>query len=369
VFLVVAVTVSALVDVAARLEAAASRSEAEALLLGRVAAAPLASRTPEDVLAEVATAFGLTSVALVDERTGRELARVGTADAEPVTVRVPAGGDRLLLGQGRALFAEDRRLLGDLAHAAGRAADARALADEARRATELAEVDRLRSALLAALGHDLRTPLTSIGTAVDALRQPDLHLGAAEQEQLLGTIEQSTHRLSRLVTDLLDLSRLQAGALRTELVPLPVDEVVARSLLDRQLSDVHNTIGDDLPLVLADATLLERVVSNLADNALRYAPPGAPVEIRATSTPTDVEVAVIDHGPGVAESDWPRMFVPFQRLDDGRTGTGVGLGLAIARGLSEAMGATLRPARTPGCGLTMTLTLPRAAPARATPVP
>jgi two-component system sensor histidine kinase KdpD len=103
------------------------------------------------------------------------------------------------------------------------------------------------------------------------------------------------------------------------------------------------------------------VVSNLADNALRYAPLGSAVEIRARPTPTDVEVAVVDHGPGVAEADWPRMFVPFQRLDDGRTGTGVGLGLAIARGLSEAMGATLRPAATPGGGLTMTLTLPRAA--------
>jgi two-component system sensor histidine kinase KdpD len=148
--------------------------------------------------------------------------------------------------------------------------------------------------------------------------------------------------------------------LSIELRPVPIDEVVARALIERNLNDVVNTVGDDLPMVLADAGLLERVVANLADNAHRHAPAGSPVQVRARHTATAVEVEVVDHGPGVDEPDWARMFVPFQRLHDRSTDTGVGLGLAIAHGFADAMGGTLEPTRTPGGGLTMTLTLPRA---------
>jgi K+-sensing histidine kinase KdpD len=365
VFLLVAVTVSVLVDIAASRQAAAARSEAEADVLGRMAAEPLAERSAEDVLAEVAGTFGLTGVALVesDDDTGADgtvLARVGPAFHGPGTVNVSAGGNRRLLGAGPELFAEDRRLLENLALAASSAVDAQALAGEASRARELAEVDRLRSALLAAVGHDLRTPLAGIKAAATTLREPGVTLADADRDELLATIEQSTDRLGDLIANLLDLSRLQAGALSLRLRPVAVDEVVARALLDRHLGEVVNAVDDDLPLALADPGLLERVLANLVDNAHRHASARPSVEVRAQATATAVEVMVVDHGPGVPESEWDRIFVPFQRLDDRSGDAGVGLGLAIARGFTDAMGGTVRPGATPGGGLTMTVTLPLA---------
>jgi K+-sensing histidine kinase KdpD len=366
VFLVVAVTVSLLVDVAARRQAAAARSEAEAEVLSRMAADPLRSRSPEEVLAEVAATFQLTSVSLVERHPvavpggpPRDvvLAHVGEPATGASTVTMPAGGDRLLLGQGRDLFAEDRRLLARLAQAASLAVDARELASEAERARALAEVDRLRSALLAAVGHDLRTPIASIKAAATTLDQPDLPLSDAERAELLATIVEGADRLSDLIANLLDLSRLEAGALTVDLQPVALDEVVSRALIDRHVSDVANAVGDDLPLVRTDAGLLERVVANLVDNAARHSAGRGSVEVGARARPSSVELRVVDHGPGVAESDWPRMFLPFQRLDD-RGGDGVGLGLAIARGFTEAVGGTLQPEQTPGGGLTMTVTLP-----------
>jgi K+-sensing histidine kinase KdpD len=359
VFLVVAVTVSALVDLAARRQAQAARSDAEAVMLGRVATEPLASRAPEDVLAEIASAFALTSVELVELGPPEVvLARVGPAVVPPGTMEAGAGDDRLVRGSGPALFAEDRRLLGSLARAASRALDVRSLALEASRAGELAAIDRLRSALLAAVGHDLRTPLAGIKAAVTTLRQPEVELGPEDRDELLATIEGSADRLTDLLANLLDLSRLQAGALSIDLAPAALDEVVARALLDRHLEAVVNDVPDDLPYVLADAGLLERVVANLVDNAHRYCPAGASVRLAAEADGTGVTLQVVDHGPGVPEDDRERIFVAFQRLDDRSTTSGVGLGLAIARGFTDAMGGSLRPADTPGGGLTMALTLP-----------
>jgi K+-sensing histidine kinase KdpD len=359
VFLVVAGTVSALVDLAAGRQAQAARSDAEAAMLGRVATEPVASRAPEDVLAEIAAAFALTSVELTQVGPPEVvLARVGPPVVPPGTVEVGAGDDRLVRGSGPVLFAEDRRLLGSLARAASRAADVRSLALEASRASELAAIDRLRSALLAAVGHDLRTPLAGIKAAVTTLRQPEVDLSPDDRDELLATVERSADRLTDLVANLLDLSRLQAGALSIELAPAALDEVVARALLDRHLDAVVNDVPDDLPYVLADAGLLERVVANLVDNAHRHSPAGVPVRLVAEAGAADVTLRVVDHGPGVAADDRERIFAAFQRLDDRSTTSGVGLGLAIARGFTDAMGGSLRPADTPGGGLTMTLTLP-----------
>jgi K+-sensing histidine kinase KdpD len=362
VFLAVAVTVSVLVDVAARRQADAARSEAEAALLGRVAAEPVAGRSAEDVLAEVTHTFGLTSVTLVERIHGSDsvLAHVGAVSTGTPSVTVPAGANRVMLGHGPQLFAEDRRLLTQLARAAASAVDARRLVGEAERARELADVDRLRSALLAAVGHDLRTPLAAIKAAASTLSQPDVHLAPADRDDLLATIVRSTDRLADLISNLLDLSRLEAGALSIDLQPVPLDEVVARALLDRHLPEVDLGVGDDLPMVRSDPGLLERVLANLLDNAHKHSPPNATVEVTAKAEPTVVVMQVIDHGPGVPEKDWTRMFLPFQRLDDHRNETGVGLGLAIARGFTEALGGSIDPGHTPGGGLTMTLTLPRA---------
>jgi two-component system, OmpR family, sensor histidine kinase KdpD len=227
-------------------------------------------------------------------------------------------------------------------------------------AQELDEVDRLRAALLAAVGHDLRTPLAEIKAAVTTLQLTDVHLDETDRAELLASIERSSDWLSDLIANLLDLSRLQAGALSMDLQPVALDEVVARALIDRRFADVANEVDDDLPMAYADAGLLERVVANLVDNAHRHSPASSPVEVSARVGPTDVRVAVVDHGPGVQEADWDRIFVPFQRLDDRSTDISVGLGLAIARGFTDAMGGSLVPSNSPGGGLTMTVTLPRA---------
>lgn len=235
----------------------------------------------------------------------------------------------------------------------------RRLADEAARARELATVDRLRSALLAAVGHELRTPLAGAKAAVSSLRQQDITWTADERDGLLLTIEESTDRLAELIANLLDLSRLQAGAVSVQPVPVSVDEIVASALTDARHRHVENRVPDELPLVVADPGLLERVLVNLVDNAQRFSPPGKAVVVTAEVHDSgSVALRVADHGPGVPEGRWDRLFVPFQRLDDRSTTTGLGLGLAIAQGFVEAMDGTIEPSATPGGGLTMTVTLP-----------
>ncbi|WP_235929665.1 sensor histidine kinase, partial [Cellulomonas citrea] len=220
-----------------------------------------------------------------------------------------------------------------------------------------ATADKVRTGLLAAVGHDLRSPLAAIKAAVSSLRADDVQWEPDEQAELLAAIEDGADRLSALVANLLDLSRLQAGSMPVLVQTVGVDEVVARALLHQP--DVDVVLRDDLPLVLADPGLLERVVANLVDNARRYTTSGR-VQVAAAAGPTAVRLTVTDHGPGVPPQEWERMFVPFQRLDDRSTTTGLGLGLAIAAGFTEAMGATLTPSTTPGGGLTMTVELRRA---------
>jgi K+-sensing histidine kinase KdpD len=359
VFLVVAAVVSILVDVMARRRAQAARAEAEAGLLGRVVSEPLAGRGAREVLEDLAATFGLSSVELrTDGMTPSVLLRVGDPITGHGTVTVDAGDGRVVVADGRALFAEDRRLLSSLAHAAARALDTEALAAEAERGRELAEVDRLRSALLAAVSHDLRTPLSAIKAAVTTLRQ-NIVLSDQDREELLATVEDSTDRLTDLVANLLDLGRLQAGAFTVDVRPVALDEVVGHALIEGHLSDVRNDVPDNLPYALADPGLLQRVVANLVENAHHYGS-GRPVEVQASATSSEVSLSVLDHGPGVADADWVRMFEPFHRVDGAATSAHAGLGLAIARGFTQAMAGRIRPAHTPGGGLTMTVTLPRA---------
>ena len=219
-----------------------------------------------------------------------------------------------------------------------------------------AEVDRLRSALLAAVGHDLRTPLAGIKAAVSSLRQADVRWSEVDRDDFLATIEEGADRLSDLVANLLDLSRLHAGVLSVALRPVALEEVLGRVLLDHPGTELE--LPDGLPLVRADPGLLERVLANLVGNAHQHG--RGPVRLAAVAGGGRIEVSVVDSGPGIDPADRERVFAPFQRLDD--RGTGTGLGLAIARGFSAAMGGTLEPSGTPGGGLTMTLTLPLAAP-------
>jgi two-component system sensor histidine kinase KdpD len=283
-------------------------------------------------------------------------------DGSPA-LTAPATETLTLFGYGEAVFAEDRVLLRALAGTAGRAWESARLAREAARAEQLAETDKVRSALLTAVGHDLRTPLAGIKTAASGLRQPDVTWGPGEQDELLGTIEDGADRLAELVDNLLAMSRIQAGALSVHPSDVDVEEVASRALLTLDAAGVDLDLPPALPPVRADAILLERVVANLVANALRFSPPGERVTITAAQPddePGTLELAVTDHGPGADPQRWDEMFAPFQRLGDTTPG-GLGLGLAIARGLTEAMGGTLTPTATPGGGLTMTVRLPAVA--------
>ena len=356
VFVVVALTVSITVDLAARRRAAAVRSRLEAEMLARLASQPVTDQSLTGVLEEVRHTFAMTSVALLVRRGEEDEigALVGPPLAGRPAITAYAGPGLRLVAEGPELFAEDRSLLNRLAATAARAWDGQQLAGQAR---GLAEVDRLRTALLAAVGHDLRTPLAGIKAAVSSLRQQDVTWTDAEQAELHATIEESADRLDDLIANLLAMSRLQAGALSVHVVATAVDEVVARALIHIHAGDIHVDVPDNLPPALIDPGLLERVVANLVDNARRHSPPGTPVQVSAEADPPSMVLRVSDAGPGVATEDQDRMFAPFQRLDDRTTGGGVGLGLALARGFTEAMGGTIVPSETPGGGLTMTLTL------------
>lgn len=230
----------------------------------------------------------------------------------------------------------------------------RHLDQEAARAAALAETDRLRTALLQAVSHDLRAPLAAAKTSVSAVLGTELT--ASDQHSLLAGADRSLDRLTSIVSNLLDLSRLQAGALPVQLQPTDVEEVVAAALTDVNDSlDRVEVQFDDLPAVTADPGLLERVVANLVGNALQHTTSRA--RIWAVVDGDLVRLLIRDHGPGVSPELHDRLYVPFQHSGDTEPGEGAGLGLALSKGLAEAMGGTLQARPTPGGGLTMVVTL------------
>jgi two-component system, OmpR family, sensor histidine kinase KdpD len=369
VMVVVAVAVALVVDRAARRATQAAAARTEAALLASFARTVLTRVDPlPRLLEKVSEAFGLRSVAVLeraaDEPSGwRYAACVGPPDClrpEDAEVDVAVDPDVHLIGRGRPLAAADRRVLetvGGQALLALRSLRMEAEAAQARRQAAGAE---LRSALLSAVGHDLRTPLTSIKAAAGSLRDPELALSDADQSELLATVEESVDRLTALVDNLLDSSRLAAGAVVPLPKPVGYDEVVALALAGVDGSRrVAVEIDERLPAVLADVGLLERVVANVVDNALRHGR-GAPVTIRASAYADRVELRVVDSGPGVPRDAADGLFAPFQRLGDRDATTGVGLGLSVARGFTSAMGGTLSAEDTPGGGLTVVISLPSA---------
>lgn len=356
----VAVAVSLAVDLAARHRATAARRDAEASLLAAANGPPI-EQSLTRLLEHVRTTYRMTTVALADG--GRTVEQVGPAPPGEPVLSVAAGAGLRLLGWGPQLFAEDRRALARLAAAAARTLQTQRLAGDAARAAELAHIDRTRAALLGAVGHDLRTPLAGIKAAASSLRQPDVDFTPHDRAELLATIEESTDRLTTVVDNLLSLSRLQAGVLSVDLGPTALDAVVARAVLatDTHTVPVDIDVPDDLAMALADPGLLERVVANLLSNACAASPPGRTVLIRGRALDDRLQLQVLDHGPGIAAADRGRVFAPFQRLND-HDPAGLGLGLAIALGFTQAQGGTLVPSDTPNGGLTMTITLPTAPP-------
>ncbi|MGB8383610.1 MAG: DUF4118 domain-containing protein [Dermatophilaceae bacterium] len=365
VFVSVAMLVSSAVDLAVRRTRQAARAAAESRTLANLAGSVLAGEGAlQEMLERVRETFGLTSVTLF-EKTGdgwAALASAGPPCASPrdAETEVPAGDGLTLALGGHLVEAEDRRLLGAFAAQVAVVVDRTRLSEAAAAAAPLAEANKMRSALLAAVGHDLRTPLAAAKASVSSLLSKDVKLTAHDRQELLTAADESLDRLAGLVDNLLDMSRLQAGALPMDLQPTAVDEVVARTLddLGPDARAVLAETADDLPLVRCDPGLLERVLANLVSNALRYSPRNQPPLVTCSHLDQRVEIRVVDRGHGIPPSEWEHVFLPFQRLGDTDNTTGVGLGLALARGLTEAMGGTLEPEETPGGGLTMLVSLP-----------
>src|ERR1700730_15971559 len=373
VFVAVGLVVSWVVDIAARRTRQAARASAESELLVTTAGSVLpGQREGAAVVHRVREAFGMESVTLLECRAGQGNAQRGpTADWQAVAhsgepppgkpalrrpedadVDVPVTETLTLALRGRTLRADDRRVLGAFAAYAAVALEQQRLAEAAEAARPIAEADRMRTALLAAGSHDLRTPLASAKAAVTSLRSADVKWGAEDHDELLATADESLDRLTHLVDNLLDMSRLHGGAKAGFARPAALDDIVARALDDLGISRsaVDVDIPDSLPEINVDPAILERVIVNLVENALRYAPPGRPPLLTASALGDRVELRVVDRGPGIPEKDRNRMFVPFQRLGDTDNTTGVGLGLALSRGLTEAMGGALTGEGTAGGG-------------------
>ncbi|CAM5462645.1 sensor histidine kinase KdpD [Streptomyces tanashiensis] len=369
VFFGVAMSVASVVDLAARRTHQAARLRAESEVLSYLAGSVLRGETSLEALLErVRETFSMESVALL-ERTDEvepwtRAASVGTHPAarpEDADVDMPVGDHLALALTGRVLPAEDRRVLGAFAAQAAVVLDRQRLVGEAEEARKLAEGNKIRTSLLAAVSHDLRTPLASIKASVSSLRSDDVEWSEQDRAELLEGIEAGADRLDHLVGNLLDMSRLQTGTVTPLIRTVDLDEVDPMALGGVPDGSAELDIPETLPMVEVDKGLLERAVANIVENAVKYSPGGVPVAVAASALGDRVELRVVDRGPGVPDEAKDGIFEPFQRFGDAPRGSGVGLGLAVARGFVEAMGGTLGAEDTPGGGLTMVLTL-RAAP-------
>lgn len=376
-YVVIAVLVSLIVSAAARRGREAMRATAEAELLAAVAGNVLrGEHAVQALISRAREAFGLSGVRLIGAD-GEVLA----LDGEPVrdgrftAVAVPRSGasattQATLELHGGPLDAPARRLLDVIVAQLGAALEHTDLSATAQEAAALAETDQVRSALLSALSHDVRRPLASAVAAIGGLRAAH-DLSPADREELLTTADESLATLSALVTDLLDVSRVEAGVLAVSLTATDAEQSVLSALDELALppSDVELRLDPAMPPLQADPVLLQRVLVNLLANAHRHAPEDAAVTVTTARRGRHGEIRVIDHGAGVPRDRQPGMFAPFQRLGDTDNGTGLGLGLALSKGFTEGMGGTLIPEDTPGGGLTMVISLPLAASAPAAPDP
>jgi two-component system sensor histidine kinase KdpD len=371
IFVVVAALVSLVVDQAARRARLAARASAEAEVLVAVAGGVLQGADAlQALVSRLRESFGMTSVVL---QQGDDTVAVsldpGSAAPDDEHTTLPLGENARIELTGHPLEPSDRRILGAFISQLESALVQRRLASEAAGAKPLAEADRLRSALLAAVSHDLRRPLASATAAVSSLRSPDLKLSRADRAELLATADESLVALGSLVTDLLDVTRLQAGAMGVALRPVALDDVVGGALDELGLAPGQVTLDlSPVPLVDADAALLQRAVVNLLTNAIRFSPAGSPPALATSRFGDRVQLRVIDRGPGIPSDKRDDIFVPFQRLGDVDNSAGIGLGLSLSKGFVEAMGGHLEAEDTPGGGLTMVIELPVVRASRSLPV-
>jgi len=358
-YVAIACLVSVIVDRAARQTRAARRAAAESALVQAVAGNVLRGEDALDAMVErTREAFRLPWVGLrVD---GRLRAEDGPRPAGSPVTPVVVDDDAVLELAGAEPAAAEQRLLRVVTDQVAAALRHESLEATARQIAPIAESDRVRGALLSALSHDVRRPLAAAVAAVGGLRMAGDLLDETDRRELLATAEESLTALSDLVTDLLDVSRLEAGAVQSATLPIDPVEAIAPALDELGLGpgDVDVSIRHGDALVQADPALLHRAVTNLLANARRHSPPGTPVQVTTSTFDGRLELRVIDRGPGVPEDQRDGMFTPFQRLGDTDNDAGLGLGLALSRGFVESMDGTLTPEDTPGGGLTMVISLP-----------
>jgi two-component system sensor histidine kinase KdpD len=368
-----ALLVSYVVDQAARRSRSAARAFAESELLATIAGSVLRGQDAlHALLSRTREAMGLSEVRVLSE--GVVVSSAGTPQEGDEVTTVAAGEHGVLEVRAPRIQPADRRLFSVVAAQVDAALEHSQLAREASEVAPLAAADQMRTALLAAVGHDLRRPLASATAAVSGLRSPGVEWSDADRDELLTTAQESLESLASLVTDLLDVSRVQAGVLAVSLDRVDVDDVILGSLDELAVGPDEVELGlDDVPAVTADAVLLQRVVVNLLDNALRHEPPrvddpGSRVLVAASAFDGRVEIRVADHGPGISRERRDEVFQPFQRLGDTDNTTGLGLGLALSKGFVEGMGGALEADDTPGGGLTMVVSLPAAPAPDVTPL-
>jgi two-component system sensor histidine kinase KdpD len=378
VFVIMAVVVSLLGDQLARRRLEVARARGESQALARLAGGALVSghEALPQLVSELRTMFGLDAVAILSPTS--ETTRNGTivrgwqvqasagapvpATPDDAPFSADLGDGAVLVLSGSDLQADDRKLLTAFVAQLRLAQDHVHLQAEADSAKHLAEANELRTALLAAVSHDLRTPLASIKASATSLLSDDVTWAPDAVKGFCQTISAESDRLNTLVGNLLDMSRLQTGVLKLAVHPVGLEEVAfaAMASLSRDGSKVVVDVPETLPRVAADPALLERALANLIDNALNWSPPDKPVRVEAGVGGDRIDLRVVDQGPGIPPDQRQTVFQPFQRLGDGGNAPsdGVGLGLAVAKGFVEAMEGELVLEDTPGGGLTAVISLP-----------
>jgi two-component system sensor histidine kinase KdpD len=381
VFVTVALTVASVVDLAIKQSRRAAHASAEAETLNAFAVSVLRGDEAISALLErFRETFAMASVAMLQRAAGQDGQHIPDVNEDPdrwtlvagtgaqpalcpaqADTVVEAGPDAVIVLRGRSLPAADQRVLAAFAAQATAALERRRLARAAAETRSLAAADKMRTALLAAVSHDLRTPLSAAKAAIGTLRDAELEVSGADREELLEAADSSLDRLIALVENLLDMSRLQAGAIKLRLEPVAAEEILPRAVDHVPEAAGRVTlepVAPAVPPVLADGALLERVLANLVGNAVKHT--DTPVTVTVSTLGGQVEIRIIDRGPGIPAADRDLVFRPFQRHGDRDNGAGVGLGLALSRGLVETMNGTLTPEDTPGGGATMVVSLPTA---------
>jgi two-component system sensor histidine kinase KdpD len=369
VFVAVAATVSVLVDRVVTRSREALRARAEAQVLANATAVLVGEQNPlPDLLDQLRATFGLEGVAVLSNRDDGWVVDAASGEQPPSQPYegeqwdLTGDGSSVLVLRGRELPAEDQQVLRTFCSQLGLALQQRRLQAAAAEAAHLADTDALRTALLQSVSHDLRTPLATIKASATSLLQPDVAWNAEQHREFLRGIDAEADRLNRVVGNLLDMSRLQAGTIQAAKRPVFLEDVVAGALgsLSPAPSAIDVAVPETLPPVEVDPALLERALANVVANAVAWSPPNGPVRVEAGEVGQRVHLRVIDRGPGIRPEDRNRVVEPFQRLGDRSSQAGVGLGLAVARGFVRAVGGDLLLDDTPGGGLTVVFDLPEA---------